>query len=50
LIYQHKSDESLIKLISIPTFAHTRSIVLMDLQNLESYELKFGEVLQLKKA
>ena len=37
------------KLISVPTFALTRSIVLLDLTTLESYELKFGEPLQLEK-
>lgn len=37
------------KLISIPTFALTRSIVLLDLTTLESYELKFGERLQMEK-
>ena len=50
LIFQHKnSQESAVKLISIPTFALTRSIVLLDLTTLESYELKFGERLQMEK-
>jgi len=41
-IYQHKSEESLLKLVSIPTFALSRSIVLLDVKTLQSYELKFG--------
>ena len=43
-IFQHKnSKESAVKLLSVPTFAKTRSIVLLDLQTLQSYELKFGK-------
>ena len=43
-IFQHKnSRESAVKIISVPTFAKTRSIVLLDLQTLESYELKLGQ-------
>ena len=50
LIFQHKnSKESAVKLLSIPTFALTRSIVLLDLTTLESYELKFGEPLRMKR-
>ena len=36
-------------MISIPTFALTRSIVLLDLTTLESYELKFGEPLRIER-
>lgn len=44
IIYQHKkSKESAIKLLSIPTFVLTKSIVLLDLQSLQSYELHFGQ-------
>lgn len=44
VVFQHKnSRESAVKLLSVPTFAKTRSIVLLDLQTLESYELKFGQ-------
>ena len=46
-MFQHKnSKESAVKLISIPTFALTRSIVLLDLETLQSYELKFGPALE----
>ena len=46
-IFQHKnSRESAVKLLSVPTFAKTRSIVLLDLETLESYELKFGRPYQ----
>jgi DNA polymerase delta subunit 2 len=48
VIYQHKSEESLLKLISVPTFARSRSIVLLDTKSLQSYELKFGQPLSLK--
>ena len=34
------------KLLSVPTFAKTRSIVLLDLETLESYELKLGRPYQ----
>ena len=34
------------KLLSVPTFAKSRSIVLLDLATLESYELKFGKPYQ----
>jgi len=44
IIYQHKkSKESAIKLLSIPTFIKTKSIVLLDLESLQSYELHFGQ-------
>lgn len=44
LIFQHKNSvESAVKLLSVPTFAQTRSIVLVDLETLESYEVKFGK-------
>ena len=47
LIFQHKnSQESAVKLISVPTFALARSIVLLDLESLQSYELKFGKKLE----
>ena len=50
LIYQHKkTKESAVKIISVPTFALTRSIVLVDLETLESYELSFGDRLVLEK-
>lgn len=43
-IFQHKnSRESAVKILSVPTFAKTRSIVLLDLETLQSYELKFGK-------
>lgn len=46
-IFQHKnSQESAVKVLSVPTFAKTRSIVLLDLTTLESYELKFGKPCQ----
>jgi DNA polymerase delta subunit 2 len=49
LIYQHaKSKESAVKLVSIPTFALSRSIVLIDLETLQSYELSFGKKLDLQ--
>ena len=47
LIVQHKSGESMLKLISVPTFAASRSIVLLDIKTLQSFELKFGERLPL---
>ena len=31
------------KVVSVPTFAKSRSIVLLDLSTLESYEVKFGK-------
>ena len=50
LIFQHKnSQESAVKIVSVPTFALTRSIVLLDLTTLESYELKFGEPLRTER-
>lgn len=49
LLTQDKSADSILKLVSVPTFALTRSIVLLDVQTLESYELKFGEPFALKK-
>ena len=46
-IFQHaNSRESAVKLLSVPTFAKTRSIVLLDLATLESYELKLGRPFQ----
>ena len=36
----------MLKLISVPTFAVSRSIVLLDVKTLQSFELKFGERLQ----
>ena len=43
-IFQHKnSRESAVKIVSVPTFAKTRSIVLLDLQTLQSYELRLGQ-------
>ena len=46
-IFQHKnSRESAVKLLSVPTFAKTRSIVLLDLATLESYELKLGRAFE----
>ena len=42
-IFQHKnSRESAVKLLCVPTFAKTRSIVLLDLATLQSFELKMG--------
>lgn len=50
-IFQHKnSKESGMKLVSIPTFAKTRSIVLLDLETLSSYELKFGKAFEIADA
>lgn len=38
-----KFKNTAVKLISVPTFALTKSIVLMDLQTLQSYELRFEQ-------
>ena len=44
LVYESEANReaTTVKLISVPTFAKTRSIVLVDLETLQSYELKFG--------
>ena len=43
ILQDSKFKNTAVKLISVPTFALTKSIVLMDLQTLQSYELKFDQ-------
>ena len=45
-VYESEANpDKVVKLISVPTFAKTRSIVLLDLETLQSYEVKFGKPL-----
>ena len=49
VVYRDEACDSLVKLLCIPTFALSRSIVLLDTVTLQSYELRFGEPLTLMK-
>ncbi len=40
LIYSSATKQA-VKLLAVPEFRHTRSIILLDLSTLESYEVKF---------
>lgn len=38
-----KEDQHFVKVITIPDYSRTQSIVLLDLETLQSYEVSFGE-------
>lgn len=44
-IITQKGGAGVLKLLSVPTFALTRSIVLLDVNTLQSFELSFGDPL-----